>query len=116
MERITDEELESYNKEFGGVFSYELVRQLARELLEERKQPKVWDGAPEWATNAIISWPRDKHFNGGEGKCYHRDLPKSPVREIAERVWGDLHSDINKKKEDIDVIESAIKEALALKK
>jgi hypothetical protein len=62
---------------------YEKVDTLSSSLLEERKQPKVWDNAPEWAAISMI------HFYDGKENSYYsipytRDLPKSPEREIAE--------------------------------
>ena len=57
---------------------------LATALLEERAKPKVWDGAPEWATNGRVYWTNgfDKEMYS---KLYTRELPKTRARQIAEQ-------------------------------
>lgn len=61
------------------------IEKLATALLEERAKPKVWDGAPEWATIGRVCWTGKKH---GEAysKLYHRELPKTRTRIMAEEV------------------------------
>jgi hypothetical protein len=58
---------------------------LATALLEERAKPKVWDGAPEWATNGRVYWTNgfDKEMYS---KLYTRELPKTRARQIAENI------------------------------
>ena len=58
-------------------------QRLATDLLEERAKPKVWDGAPAWATIGRVCWTGKKH---GEAysKLYHRELPKTRIDEIID--------------------------------
>jgi len=61
-----------------------VIEALAATLLEERAKPKVWDGAPEDAIQAQITWFTE---NGGftSIKTYTRELPKTRARQIAEK-------------------------------
>ena len=93
------------------------ARALKSERAERAKNPGVWGVAPEWATDASIVWSAKKHYPGVY-KTYTRELPKTKAREIAEKAWGKLHTNIKDdlKESDIQTIESAILEALADKK
>ena len=93
-----------------------IARILLAERAEREKNPGVWDGAPEWATEAWVQW-RDglpnEHGKWRE-KPYTRTLPKTKAREIAERYSCDTetcHPMIEGNRA-VDVIESAILEAL----
>ena len=96
------------------------ARALKSERAERAKNPGVWDGAPEWASDAWIQW-RDrtgKSFNDishakWKETPYRRDLPKTKARVIAERKALIFTCG---QKEMADIIESAILEALADKK
>jgi len=63
--------------------------ELATALLAERANPKAWDGAPEDAIQAQITWFTE---NGGFTgiKTYNRELPKSRARQIAEQEGDGL--------------------------
>ena len=60
------------------------IETLARALLAEMDKPKVWDGAPEWATIGRACWTDKKHGEAWS-TIYRRDLPKSRARQIAEQ-------------------------------
>jgi hypothetical protein len=60
------------------------IQTLATALLEERAKPKVWDGAPEWATVGRVVWT-DKEHDEGCSKLYRREPPKTRARQIAEQ-------------------------------
>jgi len=80
---------EKYCPDCKGVCKDDAVKSgietLATALLEERAKPKVWDGAPEWATKAVINWSAKTHYSGVY-KEYTRTLPKSRIDEIAEEA------------------------------
>lgn len=60
------------------------IQSLAAALLEERAKPKLWDEAPDAATQVQIKWfTRYGGFSGT--KVYTRELPKSRARQIAEQ-------------------------------
>ena len=63
--------------------SRRVARELATALLEERAKPKVWDGAPEDAVSAVVTWCRSGEIVGSVS--YNRELPKSRARQIAEK-------------------------------
>ena len=117
MERISDEYLvwlrELYTTESP---SRRKAIELIDNIIEERKQQKAWTDAPDNAAKLMI-W-----YYGQDGQCIQkntkpeRDLPKSPIREIAERRSKVVVSTQMTDREDIaDQIEAAIKEAMALK-
>ena len=60
------------------------LQSLATALLEERAKPKVWDGAPEWADRADVSYNGNVKGNINIS-TYTRELPKSRARQIAEK-------------------------------
>jgi hypothetical protein len=62
------------------------LQALATALLEERAKPKVWDGAPEWATNGRVHYWTNGFDKEMYSKLYTRELPKTRAREIAEEV------------------------------
>jgi hypothetical protein len=92
MERITDERMLRYHTilEDGKTsLSIRACKEILYNLLEERKQPKVWENvwksADKCVNRAIV------HYVSADGRDYgaiefHRELPKSPEREIAERM------------------------------
>ena len=93
---LTDELLEAMKKCDGACFKCSAKeycakahitssrQELATSLLEERAKPKVWDGAPEWADRADVSYKGNV-----KGKIdisiYTRELPKTRARQIAEK-------------------------------
>ena len=60
-----------------------IMQALATALLEERAKLNVWDGAPEDAVQAQITWFTE---NGGFTgiKTYNREPPKTRIDEIAD--------------------------------
>ena len=66
------------------------VSRFAKALLSEMDKPGVWDGAPEWATKAIVNWSAPTHYSGVY-KEYTRTLPKSHVDEISEEAAGNIY-------------------------
>lgn len=110
---LTRKEIEDSANVTDGVYHYDLVRRLAKQLLVEMDQPKVWDGAPEWAVKATVSYFRSNGRGDEETDIrFTRTLPKSPEREIAEKYadkW-DIHCDSIEQKRVADAIEAAINE------
>ena len=48
----------------------------------------VWDGAPDWATNARVRWTNPDYPEGMNetfSELYTRELPKTRARQIAEK-------------------------------
>ena len=119
MKRISDEYLvwlrELYTTESP---SRRKAIELIDNIIEERKQQKAWTDAPD---NAIIAkvhyYKSDKVYADSSMSChvYTRDLPKSPIREIAEK-YSDKYLDDDHSPKLVKFIESAIKEAMALNK
>ena len=62
---------------------FEATSIMAKQLLAELDAPKVWDGAPEWATKAVVNWSAPTHYSGVY-KEYTRILHKTRARQIAE--------------------------------
>ena len=60
-------------------------QRLATALLEERATPKVWDGAPDWAKIGRVYWTSG-YDKEAYSKLYHRELPKTRARQIAEKI------------------------------
>ena len=59
-------------------------RKLATALLEEMDKPKVWDGAPEDAVSAVVTWCRSGEIVGSVS--YNRELPKTRIDKIVDEV------------------------------
>ena len=120
-DEITNEMLENYIANSERLFAGHIVKRLSEMLLEERKQPKVWDGAPEWASAAKIEWTDAVEYENMKkakhSQTFTRELPKSPIREIAEKVGKEWFGDAKASSHEslYDAIESAINEAMALK-
>lgn len=85
------EELEMLIKNWDiSAPSRRIAKELATALLAEMDKPRIqsaWIDAPGWASRAWIQWQNESgtHMEWRE-KPYTRELPKSPEREIAERV------------------------------
>ena len=62
----------------------EIMQALAAALLEERAKPNVWDGAPDWAKIGRVYWTSG-YDEEAYSKLYHRELPKTRARQIAEK-------------------------------
>jgi len=79
-------------------------RKLATALLEERAKPKVWDGAPEWADRADVSYKGNV-----KGKInvsiYTREIPKSRARQIAENIVHGINGETHGETKDIEYVE-----------
>jgi hypothetical protein len=89
------------------------LREIIDQLIAEIEKPKVWDGAPDWATFAIKGFGNDN----GQLSCLgriNRTLPKTRAREIAEEEAEEVRAILGlglsapEKKELIDLFESAI--------
>ena len=83
-------------------------RKLAATLLEERAKPKVWDGAPEWATNGRVYWTNgfDKEMYS---KLYTREIPKTRARQIAENIVHGINGETHGETKDIEYVEGVLK-------
>jgi len=79
-------------------------QRLATALLEERAKPKVWDGAPEWADRADVSYKGNV-----KGKInvsiYTREIPKSRARQIAENIVHGINGETHGETKDIEYVE-----------
>lgn len=110
---MTRKEIELYAKETDGTFYYTTVRDLAITLLAEMDKPKVWDGAPENASHAGVSFYEDNNhcplLIQVKSVTYSRERPKSRAREIAEEAWSTFRSkEIGRGEDYINSLESAI--------
>ena len=84
---LTREEIEVYANGKADTYTCGKTMQLANQLLTELDKPGVWDGAPEWATKAVVNWSAPTHYSGVY-KEYTRELPKSRARQIAEEIYN----------------------------
>ena len=82
---LTREKIEWYAEVSGGAITFTVANKLAKQLLAEMEKPKVWTGAPEWATSAMAVW-YGKDGQVAHSQDYTRTLPKSRIDEIAEEV------------------------------
>lgn len=61
------------------------IRSMAKQLLAEMDKPKVWDGAPDYAGRATVTFEKGGSDNTTIwSKVYTRELPKTRIDEIAE--------------------------------
>ena len=88
----------------------EMIETIAKQLLAEMDKPGVWDGAPEWATKAVINWSAKTHYSGVY-KEYTRTLPKSRIDEIAEEAEDKYRRGAVGAGSLTDIIKSAILQA-----
>ena len=64
-----------------------IANSLATALLAALDSPKVWEGAPEWATVAHIGWYKTNEQESTlYCKRYTRTLQKTRIDEIAEEA------------------------------
>ena len=85
-----------------------IKRSLATALLAERAKPKAWDGAPEDAIQAQITWfTEDGGFTGI--KTYNRELPKTRARQIAENIVHGINGETHGETKDIEYVEGVLK-------
>ena len=108
-EELTREEL----KRFILFAKDKDTRKLATALLEEMDKPKVWDGAPEDALQAQITWFTK---NGGYigMKTYTRELQKTRIDKIVEEVIdGRLFGLRMEKSELAEMLKSALEKYAA---
>lgn len=102
------------NGGYGENYSYGYVKAMAQQLLDEMKNPGVWDGAPEWATSARVRYtdgPLTGH-NDMYSQRYDREVPKTKAREIAERKSREWQDGFSIDSDPLaDLIEAAIIEA-----
>ena len=89
------------------------IRSMAKQLLAEMDKPKVWDGAPEGATDARVRWTDRNGVSGHNdvySPLYTRTLPKSRIDEIAEEAASKWFN--NPKAVSTDSLSDAIKSAI----
>ena len=86
-----------------GIFN--TLRILATALLAEMDKPKVWDGAPEDAVSAVVTWCRSGEIVGSVS--YNREIPKTRARQMAEEIEKALSASPRYKTE-VEIIESAL--------
>jgi hypothetical protein len=68
-----------------GNYSWQYtIQTLATALLEERAKPKVWDGAPDEAGRAAVTFYGNSRLRGT--REYHRELPKTRIDKIVDEV------------------------------
>ena len=103
---------------YTGEYIREMLGPILYERAEREKNPGVWDGAPEWATEASVTYRAITESGARRERRmdppHLRILPKTKAREIAERYSCDTatcHPMIDGNRA-VDVIESAILEAL----
>jgi predicted metal-dependent RNase len=86
-----------------------IKRSLATALLEERAKPKVWDGAPEDATVAEVTFQRDcgELLENLSYETYNREPPKTRARQIAENIVHGINGGATGK--DIEYVEGVLK-------
>jgi hypothetical protein len=80
---------------------------LATALLAERAKPKVWDGAPEWATIGRACWTDKKHGEAWS-TIYRRELPKTRTRQIAENIIHGINGVTHGEAKDIEYVEGVL--------
>ena len=100
---------------YGASLVGDLAARFLAERAEREKNPGVWDGAPDDADTAYVAFGNSERGSPlFVDKRHTRILPKTKAREIAERYSCDTetcHPMIEGKRA-VDVIESAILEAL----
>jgi len=115
VEKLADPEIVMAFKPYTCLEVAEIAKQLLREMIEE----KVWQNAPKEATRAHVNYFAGKQIlQEYKSNWYERTLPKSPAREIAEKYSCDTetcHPMINGRRA-VDVIESAINEYKEMEK
>jgi hypothetical protein len=91
-----------------GNYSWQYtIQTLATALLEERAKPKVWDGAPDEAGRAAVTFYGNSRLRGT--REYHRELPKTRIDEIIdESLDGWLFEMRMGKSEMREILESAL--------
>ena len=98
----------------GGNYLHDVDR-LVSVVEDERAKPKVWDGAPEWATDARVRWTDRNGVSGHNdvySPLYTRTLPKSRIDEIAEEAYAAICVSTMTDRESVSAIKSAILRAL----
>src|SRR5690606_26720773 len=80
---------------------------LATALLEEIDKPKVWDGAPEWATIGRVYWTSG-YDKEAYSKLYNRELPKTRARQIAENIVHGINGETHGETKDIEYVEGVL--------
>ena len=86
-------------------------RKLATALLEERAKPKVWDGAPDDATVAEVTFQRDcgELLENLSYATYTREVPKTRARQIAENIVHGINGETHSETKDIEYVEGVLK-------
>ena len=84
------------------------IRQaLATALLEEMDKPKVWEGAPDDATQAQITWFTE--YGGYIGmKTCTREPPKTRARQIAENIVHGINGVNHSEEKDVEYVEAVL--------
>ena len=81
--------------------------ELATALLEERAKPNVWDGAPEWADRADVSYKGNVNSKINIS-IYTRELPKTRARQIAENIVHGINGETHGETKDIEYVEGVL--------
>ena len=89
----------------------EYITRLARMYFEERARPKVWDGAPDNATVAVVDFKRTcgDFLEPLSFEAYTRELPKTRARQIAENIVRGINDEIYSDPKDIEYVEGVLK-------
>ena len=108
VEKLADPEIVMAFKPYTCLEVAEIAKQLLREMIEE----KVWQNAPKEATRAHVNYFAGKQIlQEYKSNWYERPLPKSPAREIAERKAKEWRDSTTAGGDHVaDIIESAINE------
>jgi hypothetical protein len=87
------------------------IQTLATALLAEKAKSKVWDGAPEDATVAVVVFKRDcgEHLEYLSYETYNRELPKTRTRIIAENIVHGINGKTHGETKDIEYVEGVLK-------
>lgn len=106
------EKAERFMKSDCRNYTRDYLEPIIGPLLAERAKNDVWKSADKCVNRAIV------HYVSSDGRDYgqidfHRELPKTKAREIAERYSCDTESchHMIEGKYAVDIIESAILEA-----
>ena len=85
------------------------MQTLAAALLEEIAKPKVWDGVPDEADYVTVgAYKNEGPLVPIKVKCYHRELPKTRARQIAENLVHGITGVTNNETKDIEYVEGVL--------
>lgn len=120
---ITNDMLDEYINKSERLFGGHIVKRISELLKESRAEVQrlrdklatvhdVWEGAPEWANRAVVSFSDPDCKKGSQSHVYRRELPKTIEQEIAEKYSCDteLCNPMINGKRAVDVIKEALEE------